>query len=86
MPDEATDNPDRLPPELNRLRDAYLEPWTRFAPMSALREIFPSAWRAGMVNRALGWYNEISHMDAGLRPEYGYIIPAWLSEFLTAMG
>lgn len=85
LPDEATEDPDALPPELNRLCDAYLEPWTHFAPLPALRAIFPTAWRAGMVNRALGWYNEISHMGPAVRPEYAYIIPAWLSEFLLAM-
>jgi hypothetical protein len=85
LPDEATENPDRLPLELNRLRDAYLEPWTLYAPLPALQEIFPTAWRAGMVNRALGWYHEVQHEDAAGREENGYTVPAWLGEFLLAM-
>lgn len=85
MPDEATENPDRLPPELLRLRDAYLEPWTRFLPAAELRAIFPTAWRAAMVNRALGWANEYRHMPPAARAEYGYIVPAWLGEFLLAV-
>lgn len=85
LPDEATEDPDILPAELLRLRDAYLEPWERFIPAAELRAIFPTAWRTAMVNRALGWMSEVRHMSSADRREYGYTVPAWLGEFLLAM-
>lgn len=41
--------------ELYRLRDAYLEPWGRFAPLAELRRAFPSAYRLGTIGLALKW-------------------------------
>jgi len=41
---------------LDRLRDAYLEPWAGFAPMSSLRAGARIGAHVGGVTRALGWY------------------------------
>ncbi len=39
-------------PDLLALRDAYLEPWTTFAPLSRLTELFEAAYPLGMLCRA----------------------------------
>jgi hypothetical protein len=43
-------------PEMRRLRDAYLEPWTTFGEREELRRAFGQAYRLGMLNRALSWH------------------------------
>ncbi len=85
LPDEATQTPEGLPPALARLRDAYLEPWQRFAGHAALVETFNLAWRVGMVSRALSWQKSIAALPEAYRAEYRYTVPAWLSEFLLAI-
>jgi Phosphotransferase enzyme family len=42
-------------PEVLRLRDAYLEPWTRFAPADELRAIFADGYALGALARAATW-------------------------------
>ncbi len=42
-----------------RIRDAYLEPFSRFAPMSELRRAAAIAERLGIVSRALTWYRVV---------------------------
>jgi hypothetical protein len=85
FPDEATEAPDRMPPELNRLRDVYLEPWQRYESPERLIEIFNLSWRAGMVSRALTWAEFITSLADSQRADFNHIVPAWLSEFLIAM-
>lgn len=85
LPDEATEVPEQFPAELNYLRDLYLEPWTRFASMDTLHQVFPLAWRVGMVSRALSWYQYLKEFDEPRQEEFGYTVPAWLSEFLLTI-
>lgn len=85
LPDEITESPERFTPQINRLRDLYLEPWTRYESPQALREIFSIAWRVGMINRALTWYHVLLHSDEPVRESYGYTVPAWLKEFLLTI-
>lgn len=47
-----------------RLRDAYLEPWGKYAPVQSLRLLFNSALWVAHVGRALNWH----HMLAGTGP------------------
>ena len=84
-PDEATDIPEALPPDLARLRDLYLQPWERFETRANLAAAFSLAWRVGMVNRALTWHQVVASLDPALQPDYRYTVPAWLGEFLTLM-
>jgi hypothetical protein len=67
---------------LDRLRDAYLAPWTRFAPLPALREAFAVAHRLGYLTRALTYYQLLSGLEPRLRPEYAGVVPYWLRLFL----
>jgi hypothetical protein len=47
-------------PELVRLRDAYLEPWTGLADRRALLDAFEVAYRTGTIARALAWHGYVS--------------------------
>ncbi len=85
FPDEATEAPDRMPPELNHLRDIYLRPWECYEPPETLIKIFNLAWRVGMISRALSWRAFIQSLDGPTRADFTYIVPAWLQEFLLAM-
>ncbi len=49
----------RRDPRIARIRDAYLEPFTRFAPVSELRRAALIAERLGMISRALTWYRVV---------------------------
>jgi hypothetical protein len=84
-PDEATDSPERMPAELNRLRDVYLQPWQRYESAEDLLEIFNQAWRVGCISRALTWREFVLGLPPEQRTDFTYIVPAWLGEFLLAM-
>ena len=68
-------------PELRRLRDLYLEPWTAFAPLSELVGLFDLAYALGMVSRALSWDRILAALGEEDRAEYAHIVPAWLGVF-----
>jgi hypothetical protein len=85
FPDEATEAPDRIPSDLIRLRDIYLEPWQRYESPERLVDIFNMAWPVGMVSRALTWRDYVKSLETVDRAELTYIVPAWLQEFLLAM-
>ena len=70
--------------EMMRLRDAYLEPWTAFQPRAAFLEIFPIAYRLGMLNRALSWWQGVGSLKWQEREEYADNVPGWLQDFLNA--
>jgi hypothetical protein len=72
-------------PVLLRLRDAYLEPWQRFAPRPVLLEAFHLAQVAGAANRALTWYRVVSPLPEPQRSSEASAVPGWLLEFLTRL-
>jgi hypothetical protein len=49
------------------LRQAYLTPWTAFAPMERLQQAFALAQRLGSVYKALNWYRFLSWLPADQR-------------------
>lgn len=53
--------------KLNRLRRAYLEPWTRFAPVERLERALELAHRLGSLQRALFWHSFLAQFEPGLR-------------------
>jgi hypothetical protein len=71
-------------PELARLRDIYLEPWTRYETPDNLHAAFDLAQRVGMVCRTLTWYRVVSSLEEPLRSEYAEAVPGWLQEVLSA--
>jgi hypothetical protein len=51
-------------PEVLRLRDAYLEHWTRFAPLDELRAAFAQGYALGALARAATWERIGNHDNA----------------------
>jgi hypothetical protein len=71
-------------PEIRRVRDAYLEPWTKFATRDKLLEAFGLAYRLAMVNRALSWQYGTGNLAAQHKQAYAAYVPGWLQDFLAA--
>ncbi|HEY3248721.1 MAG TPA: aminoglycoside phosphotransferase family protein [bacterium] len=71
-------------PEIVRLRDAYIEPWTRVRSRSTVLEAFAIAQQVGTVCRVLTWHGVISGLEEPFRSEYGEAVPRWLRAFLSA--
>jgi hypothetical protein len=70
-------------PSLNRLRDAYLAPWTAYAPMERLLAAFPLACRLAKLSRALTWRGFVAGMEPDARWEYADSAPYFLRMFLN---
>ena len=62
-------------PELDRFRDAYLEPWTRFRPRSELEQAYPLSYRLGVLCRGLTWRSVIAVLPRPLRDEEADAVP-----------
>jgi hypothetical protein len=71
-------------PEMRRLRDAYLEPWTRFETRETLVAAFALAYRLAMVNRALSWHHGTGSLSRQHKEAYADSVPSWLRDFLNA--
>jgi hypothetical protein len=56
--------------ELDRFRDAYLEPWTRFRPHAELLAALGPADLLAGICRALTWYRILSALPAATAAEY----------------
>jgi hypothetical protein len=69
-------------PEMQRLRDAYLEPFERFAVRTQLLDAFSRAYRLGMLNRALSWNNGTGALPLRLKEQDADAVPEWLQDFL----
>jgi hypothetical protein len=67
--------------EVLRLRDAYLEPWTPFAPIEELRETFASGYALGTLCRSASWTRTLSPLAPADRAEYEHFPGAWLEIF-----
>jgi hypothetical protein len=70
-------------PDFARLRDAYLEPWTRYESREHLLAACKLAQRLSPVCSALGWYRVISSLDESLGHDYAGAIPGLFQEFLS---
>ena len=67
---------------MTRLRDAYLEPWTRLASREDIHDAAHVARRTGTVQRALAWYRGVEAMPPAIRAEYIDSVPYGLRLFL----
>ncbi len=65
-------------PEVERLRDAYLEPFTRYAPMAELREAFACGYALAALLRAATWDRIVSPLPPSARGEYERFVTVWL--------
>jgi hypothetical protein len=68
-------------PQLLRLRDIYLEPWTSFAPMQELRAAFTHGYLLGMLCRAVTWERLLAGATQAVRDEYDRNAAVWLDLF-----
>ena len=68
--------------QLDRFRDAYLAPWTRYEPIERLREAFAIAVRLGTLCRALTWKRLIAQVEPSAKWEYEGSFPYFLRVFL----
>ncbi len=71
-------------PVLQRLRDAYLEPWTGQFSRAELVELAAHAVSVAPVNRARSWERALSAIPPAERGEYREAVPGWLRELIDA--
>jgi hypothetical protein len=64
--------------EVERLRDAYLEPFTRFAPPAELRASFAHAYFLAPIGRARVWQRTLVDVESDVSAEFGEPVAAWL--------
>lgn len=64
--------------DVKRLRDLYLEPFTRFATMDELRDLFSDGYLLHGVSRAELWRRTLEELPEERRGEYGQPVAAWL--------
>lgn len=69
---------------VEELRDAYIEPWSRYVAREDLLRAFTLAQRLWMIPAALAWYHILSSLEGREREEHGYTVPWLLKEFLAA--
>jgi hypothetical protein len=69
-------------PELDRFRDAYLEPWTGFRPRSELEQAYPLAYRLGVLCRGLTWRSVVAVLPQPLRDDEADVVPERLRMLL----
>jgi Phosphotransferase enzyme family len=66
------------------LRDAYLEPWTRFASRDAVRVAAELAGKLAPLEGALRWYHVLAAVPAELRADWREPIPRLMEDLLAA--
>jgi len=67
-----------------RLRDCYLEPWTRYESPANLRAAFTLARPLAAVCGALAWQRVVSSLAEPFKQQYTAPVPSLLQEFLSA--
>jgi aminoglycoside phosphotransferase (APT) family kinase protein len=69
-------------PQVLRARDAYLEPFTRYADRAALVRLVDLARRTGCVGKALSYRRALQEAPLGTHAELDHPVRAWLLEVL----
>jgi hypothetical protein len=70
--------------EVLRVRDAYLEPWTRYAPRHELRRIFAAANPLGALARVMQWQH-LADCVRAFRSVYPHEGEKWLESFWASL-
>ena len=70
-------------PQLLRLRDAYLEPWSAYGAPAHLRSLCRLALRVAPPARALTWHRILGGIRAAERGEWADSVPGWMAEYLA---
>lgn len=69
-----------MAPELLRLRDAYLEPWTGIASPATLRRSASLAFRVARVSRAAAWRRAVQDAALPVDEDFRTASAYWLSQ------
>ncbi len=69
-------------PEVTRLLDAYLEPWSRHGSRDHLLAVADMARRTGTIQRSLAWRRGVKAMPPAVRAEYVESVPYGLRLYL----
>jgi phosphotransferase family enzyme len=69
--------------DTDRLRDAYLEPWSGYGTGAELRAAVPLAMRVGPVGRALTWWRLFPQVTDEVTAEHAEAAAEWLAELLV---
>ena len=69
-------------PEVTRLRDAYLEPWTELRPRADVRAAADLARRTGTIQRAMAWYRGTAGLPPDVRTGHNSAVPYGLKLYL----
>jgi hypothetical protein len=72
--------------ELDRFRDAYLEPWTRFASRAEVDEAFVIAYRLGVLCRGLTWARIVRALAPPVPEEDAEAVPERMRMLLEVYG
>jgi hypothetical protein len=70
-------------PRVDRVRDAYLEPFTAFAPRADLVILAEVARRVSALTRALSWRAALIGSPTSVHRELGFPVRGWLQELLA---
>ncbi|GAA5002881.1 aminoglycoside phosphotransferase family protein [Actinopolymorpha pittospori] len=70
-------------PELLKLRDAYLEPWSAEYDRADLLDAMRWATQLAKIGRALAWQRALTGANATERATYAEYVPRWLAELLS---
>src|SRR5438093_7817112 len=71
-------------PELERLRDVYLEPWGAIASRERMLAAYRFVPRLGVVDRVLTWHRVATFADDAALPYVARSEDGWLREILLA--
>jgi hypothetical protein len=69
-------------PRLERMRDAYLEPFGEYGSRDELLAAFATAYRLGTIARALSWYRAVQAFPE-IEPDQSDSVPYGLKLFLN---
>jgi hypothetical protein len=69
-------------PRVDRVRDAYLEPFTSYAPRAYLITLVEVARRVSVVTRALSWRDALIGSPTAVQRELEFPVRGWLQELL----
>lgn len=71
-------------PELDRLRDAYLEPWSADLDRKSLLRSAALATRVAVVGRSLSWQRALSGAEVPIDPDFEMAVAETLTEITDA--
>jgi Ser/Thr protein kinase RdoA (MazF antagonist) len=72
-------------PPILAMRDAYLEPWTRFMPRSDLLSVLALSQRLENISRGRTWHRLVIKLTGAEREQEAEMVPANLRRFLESI-